>query len=79
MHIPSDLVAQALDYAPRSCDLAGRAEGTSLCLDGTDSYLGTDGCGVETLDFESGVPHTSTKQDVARMARVIEPSTLWAE
>ena len=72
VRIPSDLVTQALGHAPRTYELVGRAEGTSLCLDGTNSYFGTDGCGVETLDFETGVPRASTKEDVARMARVTD-------
>jgi len=72
VRIPSDLVIQALDHAPRTYELMGRAEGTRLCLDGTNSYFGTDGCGVETLDFKTGVPRRSMKEDVARMARVTD-------
>jgi trimethylamine--corrinoid protein Co-methyltransferase len=47
-------------------------EGTRLRLDGTSSYFGTDGCGVETLDFNTAEPRASTKEDVARMARVTD-------
>ncbi|MCJ7661327.1 MAG: trimethylamine methyltransferase family protein, partial [Anaerolineales bacterium] len=72
VRLSSDLVKGALGSAPRTYELAGRAEGTRLRLDGTSSYFGTDGCGVETLDFETGVPRASTKEDVARMARVAD-------
>jgi trimethylamine--corrinoid protein Co-methyltransferase len=72
VRMQSDLVTQTLDHAPRTYDLVGRAEGTILCLDGTSSYFGTDGCGVKTLDFETAVPRASTKDDVARMARVAD-------
>jgi trimethylamine--corrinoid protein Co-methyltransferase len=72
VRLSSSLVKRALSSAPRTYDLAGRAEGTRLRLDGTGSYFGTDGCGVETLDFETGVPRASTKKDVARMARVAD-------
>jgi len=65
-----DLVNEAMSKAPRTYRLDGRAEGTELLLDGTSSYFATDGCGVETVDFETGEVRSSTKDDVARMARV---------
>jgi trimethylamine--corrinoid protein Co-methyltransferase len=67
-----DLVSEALGHAPHSYMLAGRAEGTDLVLDGTRSYFGTDGCGTETLDWETGERRHSRKEDVARMARVVD-------
>jgi trimethylamine--corrinoid protein Co-methyltransferase len=67
-----DLVMGAMSRAPRTYTLAGRAEGTDLHLDGTRSYFGTDGCGVETVDFETGEQRPSCKEDVARMARVAD-------
>ena len=72
VRLPPDLVTEAMSYAPRSYLLAGRAEGTDLLLDGTSSYFGTDGCGVKTVDFETGERRPSTKDDVARMARVAD-------
>jgi trimethylamine--corrinoid protein Co-methyltransferase len=68
--LPPDLVVEAMHRAPRSYVLAGRAEGTDLVLDGTASYFCTDGCGVYTLDFETGEQRPSCKDDVAQMARV---------
>ena len=65
-----DLVLGAMDHAPRSYLLAGRAAGTELLLDGTKSFYGTDGCGVETVDFDTGERRLSRKDDVASMARV---------
>ena len=72
VRIPSDLVADAINRAPRSYELAGRANGTNLLLDGGLSYFGTDGVGVETIDFKSGERRSSTKDDVANMARVAD-------
>lgn len=72
VRLPPDLVTKAIGHAPRSFKLAGRANGTGLLLDGTSSYFGTDGVGVETLDFETGEQRLSTKEDVARMARVAD-------
>jgi trimethylamine--corrinoid protein Co-methyltransferase len=66
------LVMEALSHAPRSYVLAGRAEGTELLLDGARSYFSTDGCGVETFDFDTGERRRSCKDDVARMARVAD-------
>jgi trimethylamine--corrinoid protein Co-methyltransferase len=66
------LVTEALSHAPRSFVLAGRAEGTDLLLDGACSYFSTDGCGVETFDFDTGERRRSCKDDVARMARVAD-------
>jgi trimethylamine--corrinoid protein Co-methyltransferase len=72
VRMPSSLVRSALNSAPRAYELVGRTDGTSLHLDGTNSYFGTDGCGVETLDFVTGKQRRSTKEDVARMARVAD-------
>jgi trimethylamine--corrinoid protein Co-methyltransferase len=72
VRLSSDLVLEALSRAPRSYVLAGRAEGLDLVLDGTCSYIGTDGCGTETIDFETGDRRPSCKKDVARMAQVVD-------
>ena len=72
VRLSPDLVTEAMSHAPRSYVLSGRAEGTDLILDGTNSYFGTDGCGTETVDFETGERRRSCKEDVARMARVAD-------
>jgi trimethylamine--corrinoid protein Co-methyltransferase len=72
VRLSPSLVMEALSHAPRSYILAGRAEGTDLLLDGACSYFSTDGCGVETFDFETGERRRSRKEDVARMARVAD-------
>lgn len=72
VRIPPDLITKAIKHAPRSYELSGRSEGTNLMLDGTQSYFGTDGVGVETLDFVTGAARASKKEDVAKMARVAD-------
>ncbi|MEW5961122.1 MAG: trimethylamine methyltransferase family protein, partial [Chloroflexota bacterium] len=72
VRLPPDLVLQALSHAPRSYVLAGRAKGTDLFLGNGQSYFSTDGCGVETVDFETGQLRLSCKADVAKMARVAD-------
>jgi trimethylamine--corrinoid protein Co-methyltransferase len=67
-----DLVLEAMSRAPRSYRLSGRADGTELLLDGSRSHFSTDGCGVETVDLNSGEPRPSCKADVVMMARVAD-------
>jgi trimethylamine--corrinoid protein Co-methyltransferase len=66
------LVTEAMSQAARSYVLGGRAKETDLLLNGTRSYFSTEGCGVETVDFETGEQRASCKEDVARMARVAD-------
>ena len=48
-----DLVDKALRTAPRSFTLGGREERFDLLLDGSHSYLCTDGCGTRVIDPET--------------------------
>ena len=48
----------------------GREDLVGLALDGAATYCGTDGCGVETIDFITRERRPSLKDDVAKMARV---------
>ena len=70
--LPADLVLEAMSKAPRKYLLSGRAEGTELQVGSGVSYFATDGCGVETIDFETGEQRPSCKDDVAKMARVAD-------
>jgi trimethylamine--corrinoid protein Co-methyltransferase len=67
-----DFVCEAISLAPRSYGLSGRAAGTDLMLNGRSSYFTTDGCGTQTIDFETGEQRRSCKEDVAVMARVAD-------
>ncbi|MGB3714242.1 MAG: trimethylamine methyltransferase family protein [Candidatus Promineifilaceae bacterium] len=70
VRLSPDLVMEAMSHAPRVYTLSGRAARTDLSLDGTSSYFSTDGCGTETIDFETGERRSSRKVDVAMMAHV---------
>lgn len=72
VRLPAGMVEEALSHAPRSYVLSGRSAGTELILDGTHSYFATDGCGTQTMDFETGEQRDSRKDDVAKMARVAD-------
>jgi trimethylamine--corrinoid protein Co-methyltransferase len=67
-----DLVERAMSTAPRSFVLGGREERFDLLLDGSRSYLCTDGTGVHVADLETGQMRPSCKADVAMMAQVCD-------
>ena len=72
VRIPPDLVKRTMSSAPRSFTLGGREERFDLKLDGKNSYLNTDGCGVHVVDLETRQSRPSRKEDVAMMARVCD-------
>lgn len=72
VRIPSDLVQKAMSTAPRSFVLAGREKRLDLLLDGTRSYLCTEGCGVHVIDPDTRRMRASCKADVARSARIAD-------
>ncbi len=70
--IPSSLIENALKLAPPIYTLAARDNEQDLPLDGNHVYLGTDGCGVEVIDLNSGARRRSSLQDVIDIARVAD-------
>ena len=70
VRISPDLVDKAMATAPRNIVLGGREPRFDLTLDGSCSYLTTDGCGVHVIDLETREKRASRKSDVAMMARV---------
>ncbi len=72
VRITPDLVKKAMSTAPRSFVLGGREERFDLLLDGSCSYLSTDGTGVHVIDPETREKRSSCKEDVALMARVCD-------
>jgi trimethylamine--corrinoid protein Co-methyltransferase len=67
---PGRIIEDALKLAPKKFNLAARNPDQDLQLDGNHVFLGTDGCGVEVLDINSGKRRTSQWQDVADIARI---------
>jgi trimethylamine--corrinoid protein Co-methyltransferase len=72
VRIPPDLVEKAMSTAPRSFILGGRTERFDMILDGTKTYLATDGCGVHAIDLETREKRASRKADIAMMAQVAD-------
>lgn len=70
--LPPDVVLDAMSHAPRFYTMGARVPAFDLNLDGSSLYCATDGCGVETIDFETRERRPSVKDDVAKMARVAD-------
>jgi trimethylamine---corrinoid protein Co-methyltransferase len=68
--LPPEIVIEALSHAPRFYTMGGRSPAMDIKLDGKSTYLATDGCGVEVIDFTSRQRRASCKEDVAKMARI---------
>jgi len=67
---PGDLIEEALKHAPPAYTLAARHESQDLPLDGNHVFVGTDGCGVEVLDLQTGQRRRSNLQDVIDIVRI---------
>lgn len=67
-----DLIEEAMSRCPPAYTLAARDPGQDLALDGNHVFVGTDGCGVEVLDIETGERRTSRLQDVVDIARIAD-------
>ncbi len=70
--LPPQVVREAMSHAPRFYTMGARAQPFDLRLDGSAMYCATDGCGTETIDFDTRQRRSSVKEDVARMARVTD-------
>jgi trimethylamine---corrinoid protein Co-methyltransferase len=65
-----EVVLEAMAHAPRFYTMGARSPAFDIRLDGKSTYLATDGCGVEVIDFSTRQRRTSCKEDVAKMARI---------
>jgi trimethylamine--corrinoid protein Co-methyltransferase len=70
--IPATIIEKAIKKAPPIYTLAARNPAQDLPLDGNHVYVGTDGCGVETIDIHSGKLRRSCLKDVEDIARVAD-------
>lgn len=72
VYLKPDLVLKALSTAPRYFKLGARDASLDLQLQEGVTYFTTDGCGVETIDFETRQRRASCKQDVGKMAHITD-------
>jgi trimethylamine--corrinoid protein Co-methyltransferase len=72
VRIPTALVEEAMGRVPRTFTVGARDPTCDFGLEEGVTYFTTDGCGVETVDFETGERRPSTKEDVGRMAHICD-------
>jgi trimethylamine--corrinoid protein Co-methyltransferase len=70
--IPRDLVLRAMETVPCTFHVGSRDTACDFDLEKGVTYFCTDGCGHETVDFETRQIRPSSKEDVGRMARVVD-------
>ena len=69
---PDHRVMQALSMCPNQILLAGRSKENDFLMGGRAVGFTTFGTGVQTEDLETGEIRDSTKEDVARIARLTD-------
>lgn len=72
VRLPRDLVMRAMRTAPRYFALGARDPTCDLPLQEGVTYFTTDGCGFETIDFETRQQRPSCKSDVGLMAHIAD-------
>lgn len=70
--IKGEVIEDTLKLGKPVYPLAARDPQQDLLLDDNHVYLGTDGCGVQVKDLNSGEIRTSTLQDVRDIARIAD-------
>jgi trimethylamine--corrinoid protein Co-methyltransferase len=68
--IPRSMLEDAVAAAPSRVILCGREEKNDLVLEGTNTYLGTGGTVLYTLDLDTGERRPTEVRDVAGYARM---------
>ncbi len=70
--IKPQIIEEAMKNAPPAYELGARDPEQKLNMDGNHVFLGTDGCGVEIIDIETGQRRSSELKDVSDIARVAD-------
>ena len=68
--IPKDLVEKSIKSAPKEFTLGARNPEYDVVLDDAHVYFTFDGCGVQTVDIESGKKRPARKQDIIDCAKL---------
>ncbi len=72
VRVKPQIIEDAIKKAPPAYKLAARDPQQDLQLDGNHVNLGTDGCGVEVMDINTGEKRTSCLQDVRDIVRIAD-------
>jgi len=70
--IKPQIIEDAIKNAPPAYSLGARDAQQNCLMDGNHVFLGTDGCGVEIIDIQTGEKRTSNLNDVANIARIAD-------
>jgi trimethylamine--corrinoid protein Co-methyltransferase len=70
--LPRAAVEAAIERAPRVVRLGTRDPSRRIVLDGSRTYVATDGCGSNTIDLETGRIRPAVLADVAASARLTD-------
>jgi trimethylamine--corrinoid protein Co-methyltransferase len=70
--LPRAAVEAAIERAPRVVRLGTRNPSRKIVLDGSRTYVATDGCGSRTIDLETGRIRPAVLADVAASARLTD-------
>ena len=70
--LSSDVILEALSYAPRYYTMGARTEAFDLDLSKQVTYEATDGTGTKTIDYVTRKERASVKDDVAKTARIAD-------
>lgn len=71
-YLSESMVRDALAKAPKQFVMGARNPELDVVLPSTESIFNLDGCGVNTLDFNTGERRPAILQDIADSARVFE-------
>ncbi len=72
VRVKPHIIEDALKKAPPAYHLAARDPQQDLPLDGNHVFVGTDGCGVEVVDIQTGQRRTSKLSDVRDISRIAD-------
>ncbi len=72
VRVKPQIIEDAMKNAPPAYELGARDPEQKLNMDGNHVFLGTDGCGVEIIDIETGKRRSSVLKDAGDIARVAD-------
>src|SRR5512141_437231 len=72
VRVKPHIIEAALKLAPPAYNLGAQDADQNCPMDGNHVFLGTDGCGVEVIDIQTGQKRTSELKDVADIARLAD-------
>ena len=72
VRVKPQIIEDAMKNAPPVYHLGARDPEQNLNMDGNHVFLGTDGCGVEIIDIETGQRRSSVLKDAGDIARVAD-------